>query len=153
MNDRIVPILLPLLACVLALPACDGGGKKKAPVKVEQQEQKQPAGPTGPKKPGQEIIDRCESAYTEAKDLVKLARKFRDEGKELEAASGPNAAKVKYRKAKQLYKNALQLMEDAIEPDLNDDLTQEQVDAFLKKYTREMGRWGKENSSMGKVPG
>jgi tetratricopeptide (TPR) repeat protein len=145
---RTALVLIPLLACI-ALAGCEGEKKKKAPpVKAEAPVQKA----AGLQPPSQEVMDRVKQAYEEASKLAKQANALRIEGERLETESGMQAAKGTYRKAIQLYQNALGLMEEAMEPELNDDLTEEQVDAYLRKYQREIALWSKSRARMGKVP-
>jgi hypothetical protein len=147
---RHILVVTPLLL-VLALPGC-GKKKKAATESVEETATDATDGGGGLQRPSQEVMDRVEKAYQEAKPLADQARSFRLDGERLEKAEGMQSAKAKYRKAKQLYQDALGIMEDAMEPELNSDITEEQVDAYLKKYTRELGVWSKSNAAMGKIP-
>ena len=91
-----------------------------------------------------------DAVFTTARDLVKKARKLKQDGEVLEKTKGRQAANDTYVQAKELYRKAVDETEEWIEPDLG-KVTAAQVKDHLEAYNSERSQWIKEISDMGKV--
>jgi hypothetical protein len=89
-------------------------------------------------------------AFDKARELVKQAQKFKAEGEAIEKAQGREAANNTLVKAKDLFREACELTEDWVEPDLG-KVTEGQVKDYLTEYFNERARWQKAMAEMGKL--
>lgn len=139
--------IVPLLVLLSAV-ACSKGEKLQAPV--------QPAQPAavpakaGVPKPSTEAIQQLDAAFDEARGYIEQARQFKAEAEKIQVESGRQAANAKLKKASSLYREALGVVSDIIEPELG-PFTEEQVDEYLGQWTHELGKWQKEKAALGRI--
>jgi hypothetical protein len=137
-------------AASIALTACDSGSSQPA----------QPAQPTQPAQPAGPIVEpltaaqmtKMQAVFAEAQALATRADAHRKAGDEAaRAGGGQQAAIPHYQEAKPLYRQACQMVEDWIEPDLG-IVTEGQVEEFLRPEVAMVHKWQKGSAAMGKVP-
>ena len=143
-------VRLALVCALLSLPpalAGCGDSPRAAPAA--------PPVEAAPVKKGVPNLTKAQDAklttdFSKARDLVAEARKFRREGRKILAKDGAEAANDKFLKARRLYRQAAQITEDWVEPELG-VVTKAQIDIYLGSLVRERGKWMKESGKMGKL--
>ena len=133
----------------IALTACDSGSGPAA----------QPAQPAQPAGPAAEVVpeltaaqmSKMQSMFKEAEALAAEADKHREAGMQAARDGGQAAAIPHYQEAKPLYREACQMVEEWIEPELG-VVTDAQVKKFLGPEVAKVGKWQKASAAMGKVP-
>jgi hypothetical protein len=145
--------LLPVLALVL-LAGC---GKKDPPPASKPADPAPSTAPVAPPaKPGKAppLTDaqKAEMAkcFADARVLVKEAEKFKAEGEIIEKGQGRAAANDVLVKAKDKYREALEMTEEWVEPELN-KVTDAQVKDWLYDQVSERGKWTKAIADLGKL--
>jgi len=134
----------------LALTGCDSGSPPPA----------QPAQPVQPTQPAGPVVQPLTAAqmtkmtaiFVKAQVLADKADAHREAGEAAaKAGGGMQAAIPHYQEAKPLYREACQIVEDWIEPDLG-MVTEGQVEEFLRPEVARVHKWQKASASMGKFP-
>lgn len=147
------------LALVAAVGAAAGCRKKEppapppAPAPEPPKPAPKPAAPAKPAlapplTPAQKA--EMERVFAEARKLVTQAMKLKSEGELIERSQGREAANDTLVKARDLFREACEMTEDWIEPELG-KVTEAQVKDHLSAYFDERGKWQKLNSDMGKL--
>ncbi len=91
------------------------------------------------------------AAFDTARGFVKQADALKLQGDNLVKAQGAAAANDTYVKAKDLYHQAVMTVSDWTDGDLGGKVTDAQRDDYLGDYTREVSRWQKAMSDLGKI--
>ena len=145
------------LFLTLALAAAAGCSKKAPPAEPKPAEAPPtPAATPTPAKPSKspQLTDtqkaEMQASFTKARALVKEAEKLKGEGELLEKSQGRAAANDTLFAAKDKYREALDITEDWVEPELG-KVTEAQVKDWLYDQTSERGRWTKASADLGKL--
>ena len=144
---------LPILA-LLVLAGCEAKAPPPAPKAANPAPSTAPA--ATPAKPGKAppLTDaqkaEMQTCFTKARAIVKEAEKLKAEGEILEKGQGRAAANDTLVKAKDKYREALEMTEEWTEPELN-KVTDAQVKDWLYDQVAERGKWTKAIADLGKL--
>jgi len=146
MASRFAPFVLVALLGLAA--GCDSGSS--APANTTPAQPSVPAVPGVPA-PSSAFISRAEAALKRAQEMGEQGFTHMRTGEQVERDESFNAAIPHYQEAKLLLRRAQQEIEPFIEPEFG-DITAEQVDKYMGRFTGALGPWQKAYSKMGKVP-
>lgn len=154
MNRPVATTLVLALTAAGALGAAGCGKKKPLPPIVAPAADPAPRitpkveEPPPPLSAGQKI--QIASDYDRARKLASEARELRLRGEMIEREKGREHANDTYVTARRKYREAVQITERWVEPELGQvTLKQLEKDAEVKRYFEERASWIQEDASMG----
>lgn len=146
---------LPLLLLVLVAAACS----KDPPPVVEPPKPVEPPKKVEPPKPAKPNLSpdlsaaqkaELDASFKKARDLVAQGLKYKAEGEAIEKGQGRAAANDTLVKAKDCFRQACEIVEDWVEPELG-KVTEAQVKDHLSQYQSEIAKWQRYISELGKL--